>query len=520
MDRQKRRAVSREYFSRDRLAEHHFRSFNAFLDRGMQRVVDEKESIDTDIGDKEGQEPVRVDLADVRVETPRVREADGSEELLYPQEARLRNITYSAPVFMEMEIVRGGDEEPEQVVDSAETKIGRMPVMVGSDKCNIADFTEEELIEIGEDPADPGGYFIVNGSERVLMTSEDLAPNKILAEYDTKYGDEIQVAKTFSQRRGYRALVLCERNREGLLEVSFPSVSGSINFVTLVRALGLESDEEIVHRVSDDPEVVKFMLENLEAAEVQSTNEAIETLGKRVASGQGKNYQLKRANYVIDRYLLPHLHEECVEDEEVRTNKAVYLCRMAEACFELALERREADDKDHYANKRLKVSGDLMKDLFRTALNKLARDVKYQLERANMRNRQLSVSTVVRSDVLTERLEHPIATGNWVGGRSGVSQLVDRTDYMGVLSHLRRLRSPLSRSQPHFEARDLHATQWGRICPSETPEGPNCGLVKNFAQAMELSQNVEDEGELKRELASMGVNGIPGIETVEARGDD
>ena len=520
MNREDRRAISREYFSRERLAEHHFRSFNNFLDRGMQRVVDEKESIETDIGDKEGQEPVRVDLSNVRIVTPRVREADGSEELLYPQEARLRNITYSAPVFMEMSIIRGGDEEEEHVVDQAETKVGRMPVMVGSNKCNIADFSREELIEIGEDPADPGGYFIVNGSERVLMTSEDLAPNKILAEYDTKYGDQIQIAKTFSQRRGYRALVLCERNRNGILEVSFPSVSGSINFVTLVRALGLESDEEIVHRVSDDPEIVKFMLENLEAAEVDSTAEAIETLGQRVAAGQGKNYQLKRSNYVIDRYLLPHLHEEGVEDEEVRMNKAVYLCRMAEACFELALERRESDDKDHYANKRLKVSGDLMKDLFRTALNKLARDVKYQLERANMRNRQLSVSTVVRSDVLTERLEHPIATGDWVGGRSGVSQLVDRTDYMGVLSHLRRLRSPLSRSQPHFEARDLHATQWGRICPSETPEGPNCGLVKNFAQAMELSQNVDDERGLKRELASMGVEGIPGIETVETHTAD
>ena len=520
MNREDRRAISREYFSRERLAEHHFRSFNNFLDRGMQRVVDEKESIETDIGDKEGQEPVRVDLSNVRIVTPRVREADGSEELLYPQEARLRNITYSAPVFMEMSIIRGGDEEEEHVVDQAETKVGRMPVMVGSNKCNIADFSREELIEIGEDPADPGGYFIVNGSERVLMTSEDLAPNKILAEYDTKYGDQIQIAKTFSQRRGYRALVLCERNRNGILEVSFPSVSGSINFVTLVRALGLESDEEIVHRVSDDPEIVKFMLENLEAAEVDSTAEAIETLGQRVAAGQGKNYQLKRANYVIDRYLLPHLHEEGVEDEETRMNKAVYLCRMAEACFELALDRRESDDKDHYANKRLKVSGDLMKDLFRTALNKLARDVKYQLERANMRNRQLSVSTVVRSDVLTERLEHPIATGNWVGGRSGVSQLVDRTDYMGVLSHLRRLRSPLSRSQPHFEARDLHATQWGRICPSETPEGPNCGLVKNFAQAMELSQNVDDERGLKRELASMGVEGIPGIETVETHTAD
>ena len=517
MNRTQRRAISREYFSRDRLAAHHFRSFNNFLEWGMQEVVDEKESIETDIGDKEGEEPVRVDLGNVRVVTPRVREADGSEELLYPQEARLRNITYSAPVFMEMTIVRGGEQEEEHIVDQSETKVGRMPIMVGSQKCNIADFTTEDLVEIGEDPADPGGYFIVNGSERVLMTSEDLAPNKILAEYDTKYGDDIQVAKTFSQRRGYRALVLCERNRNGILEVSFPYVSGSINFVTLVRALGLESDEEIVHRVSDDPEIVKFMLENLEAAEVQTTAEAIEKLGQRVASGQGKNYQLKRANYVIDRYLLPHLHEEGVLDEEVRMNKAIYLCRMAEACFELALNRREADDKDHYANKRLKVSGDLMRDLFRTALNKLARDVKYQLERANMRNRQLSVNTVVRSDVLTERLEHPIATGNWVGGRSGVSQLVDRTDYMGVLSHLRRLRSPLSRSQPHFEARDLHATQWGRICPSETPEGPNCGLVKNFAQAMELSENVSDERELKRELAAMGVEGIPGVETVQTR---
>jgi len=271
MNRQDRRVVSREYFSDERLAEHHFRSFNNFLDRGMQEVVDEKETIETDIGDKEGQEPVYVELGDVRMVTPRVREADGSEELLYPQEARLRNITYSAPVFMEMSIVRGGEDEPEQVVDTTETKVGRMPIMVGSNKCNMAGFSDDELIDIGEDPVDPGGYFIVNGSERVLMTSEDLAPNKILAEYDSKYGDEIQVAKTFSQRRGYRALVLCERNREGLLEVSFPSVSGSIDFVTLVRALGLESDEEIVHRVSDDPEIVKFMLENLEEAEVQTT---------------------------------------------------------------------------------------------------------------------------------------------------------------------------------------------------------------------------------------------------------
>ncbi|NMA09949.1 MAG: DNA-directed RNA polymerase subunit B'', partial [Methanomicrobiales archaeon] len=96
-------------------------------------------------------------------------------------------------------------------------------------------------------------------------------------------------------------------------------------------------------------------------------------------------------------------------------------------------------------------------------------------------------------------------TGNWVGGRTGVSQLLDRVDHMAVLSHLRRVISPLSRSQPHFEARDLHPTQWGRICPSETPEGPNCGLVKNFAQMVEISKGVMNEEEVKNILYDMGV---------------
>ncbi|OYT62315.1 DNA-directed RNA polymerase subunit B'', partial [Methanosarcinales archaeon ex4484_138] len=222
-------------------------------------------------------------------------------------------------------------------------------------------------------------------------------------------------------------------------------------------------------------------------------DEALEKIGNRIAAGQIKEYQIKRANYVLDRYLLPHLGNE----ERYRLLKAQFLGRMAEACFELAIGRRGEVDKDHYANKRLKLAGNLMEDLFRVSFNRLTRDIKYQLERANMRNRDLSVATVVRSDVLTERLNHSLATGNWVGGRTGVSQLLDRTDFIATLSHLRRVISPLSRSQPHFEARDLHPTQWGRICPSETPEGPNCGLVKNFAQMVEISTGIDDETEVK-----------------------
>ena len=99
---------------------------------------------------------------------------------------------------------------------------------------------------------------------------------------------------------------------------------------------------------------------------------------------------------------------------------------------------------------------------------------------------------------------HALATGNWVGGRSGVSQLLDRTTFLSALSHMRRVTSPLVRSQPHFEARDLHPTQWGRLCPNETPEGQNCGLVKNAAQMIDISEAVPED-EIRTRLDEMDV---------------
>lgn len=485
--------MSQAYFTRDKIVQHHIDSFNKFIDYGLQKIIDEQKVIETDIED------TYLRLGKIRVEHPVVKEADGAIEKLYPNEGRLRNLSYSGPLYLEMGVVKDGVGS-----EMMEAKIGQLPIMIKSKICNLPGLSDAEKIRYGEDPLDPGGYFIIGGTERVVMTLEDLAPNKILVEYGERYGDIIEVAKVFSQKRGYRALVIVERGRKSLLEVSFPSISGRVFFITLMRALGIITDEDIVNAVSSDPEIIKFMLENLEEAEVETQEEAIEKIGARVAAGQAKEYQIKRANYVIDRYLFPHLGN----DTKDRISKAHFLARMAESCFELALGKRSEDDKDHYANKRLKLAGDLMEDLFRVSFNRLARDIKYQLERANMRNRELNVATIVRADVLTDRLQHPLATGNWVGGRTGVSQLLDRNDYISTLSHLRRVISPLSRAQPHFEARDLHATQWGRLCPSETPEGPNCGLVKNFAEMVELSTGIEEIDSMKKILHDLNVDRV------------
>lgn len=492
-----RNILSEKYFTRQKIVQHHVDSFNDFLEYGMQQVVDELATIDTDIGktSEEGApiERAHVKLGKIRVGSPVVKEADGAVDVLYPNDARLRNVSYAAPIYLEMSIVRTTDYGVTDD-DPVEVEIGSMPIMLMSNACNMHNLSADELAKFGEDPMDPGGYFIINGTERVIMTLEDLVPNKILTEHGERYGDSIQVAKVFSERQGYRALVVVERGRNSLLEVSFPSSSGRLNFITLLRALGLDSDEDITNAISSDADIMPFIYENLEVVEIfksgaregepiMTHEDAMEAIGKKVATGQTDEYRDKRASYVLDRYLLPHLGNH----ESTRLLKAHYLARMAEACFELVLKKRGQDDKDHYANKRLKLSGHLMEDLFRVSFNRLAKDFKYQLERSHMRNRELNVKTAVRVDVLTQRLLQPLATGNWVGGRSGVAQLLDRIDYISSLSHLRRVISPLSRTQPHFEARDLHATQWGRLCPSETPEGPNCGLVKNFAQLVELS---------------------------------
>ena len=163
---------------------------------------------------------------------------------------------------------------------------------------------------------------------------------------------------------------------------------------------------------------------------------------------------------------------------------------MSREVLELHVGDRKPDDKDHYANKRLKLAGNLMEELFRSGLQALLNDMKYQMERSYSKRKENRVHHAVRRDVLTNKIMHAMATGNWTGGRAGVSQLLDRTCNMSTLSHLRRVISPLTRSQPHFEARDLHPTQFGRLCPNETPEGQNCGLVKNLALMVDVSENV------------------------------
>jgi DNA-directed RNA polymerase subunit B len=548
-----------ESFFRERsIVNHHIASYNDFLptpdnlNSGMQRVVDNIRIGEGDDGrgfirlevDKTSGESIEIRVGRIRnpktgaiernakptifVGNPIVKEANGATNLLSPMEARLRNLNYEAPIFLECTVVENGvDKEPEKV------HIGNLPVMVKSKKCNIhrdniegeTEPTDREylqkLLEFGEDPLGPGGYFIISGTERTLISLEDLAPNRVMVEFNERYGRKLEVAKVFSQREGYRALTLVEKKRDGMLMVSVPTASGQIPLVVLMKALGMESDEVIFESIVSDPDMANIVYANIEEIQTKksyppngifTTEDAILFLEKKFATGQAKEYRVKKVASILDRSLLPHLGDR----SEDRLKKAIFLGRIGRTVLELALGKREPDDKDHYANKRLKLSGNLMEDLFRVSFTNLMKDLKYQLERSFSRKKEFKISSAIRPDLLSQRLLHALATGNWVGGRAGVSQLLDRTCNMSTLSHLRRVTSPLTRSQPHFEARDLHPTQWGRLCPNETPEGQNCGLVKNCTLIVDVSEGFMED-EIKMLLTDFGLKKVKDERAKETR---
>jgi DNA-directed RNA polymerase subunit B len=552
------RELVETYFRERSVVNHHIASYNDFLptidhpNSRMQKIVDNVRSspdetdrgvirldpdrtegkvIEIHIGRKRDEKTGQIDgnaRPTITVGRPLIKEANGATHDLYPMEARLRNLNYSAPIHLEFTMYEDGIErEPEKV------HIGDMPVMIKSKKCNLhkdniemeREPTAEELtkflVDQGEDLCDPGGYFIIGGTERALISLEDLAPNRVMVELNERYGTSLHVAKVFSQREGYRALTLMEKKKDGMLVVSVPAASGQIPLIVLMKALGMESDEQIFKAIVSDPQMANIVYANIEECQnkklyppngIYTTEDAILFLERKFATGQAKEYRAKKVESIIDRSLLPHLGDT----SDVRLKKAIFLGRVARTILELELGHRKEDDKDHYANKRLKLAGDLMEDLFRVAFTNLIKDLKYQLERGYTRKKGLKISSAIRPDLLTHRLLHAFATGNWVGGRAGVSQLLDRTSNMSALSHLRRVTSPLTRSQPHFEARDLHPTQWGRLCPNETPEGQNCGLVKNCALIIDVSEGT-DEKEVIWLLKDLGVKEVGEQQTTETR---
>ncbi len=476
--------IVKNYLKEHSLVESNIISFNNFIEKKLQEIVDE-------ISETITNEEFEITLGKIEVGKPKVTEADGSASLITPAEAQLRNLTYAAPITLELTVKKDNQ------IDSEVVEIGRIPIMVKSKVCNTVGMSKDELIANYNDPLDPGGYFIIKGNERVMIMAEDLAENQPFIE-NNKKGD--LTLKLFSLKGTYRIPVTVTENKEGIFNVSFSRFK-DIPAVVLLKALGLTKESDIAKYIGKETDSVIVNL--YEYTNMAEKEDAMMFIAEKTNLQGTKKEILDRVKQRIDSYLFPHIGQK----KEDRIKKAITLCKFIKQ-FLIAKENpRLRTDKDHYANKRVRLSGDLLATLFRVNLGILVRDIQYSLQKSSKRKKYFSIKVLAKSTLFSHRIESAIATGSWTGERSGITQNIDKTNYLATISQLQRVSSMLPGDQENFMARTLHPTHYGRFCPIETPEGTEIGLRKNLAILARVSTRVElDEAKFMKEIDELGLN--------------
>lgn len=480
----------KKYFEEKKFVESNIQSFNHLLEKGLQEVVEENKEAEPTII-PHNIEKFKIRFGRITVGKPEITEADGSKRPIYPTEARLRKLSYSAPIYLEISTYIN-DVQRENFI----SEVGKMPIMLKSQHCNLHGLSREDLIKRGEDATDPGGYFIINGIEKVIVNVEDLAANNFMVE---KSDGEFQ-GRFFSAHGSYKIPHNFERKKDGIYYMSFARVK-SMPIIVILKALGLVKDEEIMKSISTEKTYEEVILNLFEFVEIKTQEDAIDYIAKRIGITQVKDIRMERTKEVVDKYLLPNVGME----PTFRLLKGKNICKMLKNFIDVSNGTIDPADKDHYMNKRIRLSGELLVDLFRVNFKILIGDILYNFQRIIKRGKLPSIRVIIRDKLLTSRIYSSMATGEWVGGRQGISQRMSRTNYLDMVSHLQRVVSPLSTSQENFDARALHCTHIGRLCPIETPEGTNIGLRKNLAMLCSISQET-DEKEVIEKMKDLGVN--------------
>ena len=528
--------VISSFFDSKGLVSQQLDSFDEFVSTTMQQMVDENSLITLDQNSPptdDGDDPIvlrryEIKFGHILLSRPAMTEGDGSTGVMLPQEARLRNLTYSSPLYLEMtkkvSVAReriaeasedgmehdGARQAGETYLhwenDGRQTEsepikvfVGKLPIMLKSKFCLLKDLTEQELHNWGECPFDQGGYFIINGSEKVLIAQERSAANivQVFKKSDDKVPFVAEIRSAVEKgSRLISSMQIKFHSQKGDKKKSFgssiratlPYIKEEIPIAIVFRALGVVSDEDILNHICYDRSDTQ-MLEMLkpcieEAFVVQDREVALDHISKRSnALGSAREKRVKMAREIMQKEVLPHISQS----EGSETRKAFFLGYMVHRMLQVALGRREPDDRDHFGKKRLDLAGPLMAGLFRMLFNKLTKDVYKYLQKCVESGKEFNLTLGVKSNTLTNGLKYSLATGNWgdqkkaMSAKAGVSQVLNRYTFASTLSHLRRTNTPIGRDGKIAKPRQLHNTHWGLVCPAETPEGQACGLVKNLA---------------------------------------
>lgn len=496
------------------LVKQHIDSYNYFVQIQLKKIVAASAEIRSDVDPN-----FYIRFHDIYLGTPRRADEEQSEAVVEsdvtPNECRLRDMTYAAPILVDFEYVRG-----RQRVKRKGTAIGRMPMMLRSAKCVLGGKSEGQLHALGECPLDPGGYFIVNGTEKVILVQEQLSKNRVIVEAEPKK-EIVQASVTSSSNeRKSKSYVLLKKDR---VYLRHNVISEDIPIVVLLRAMGVHSDKEMMMLVAgidkayQDDFAINFE-ESIKLG-ISTQQQALEFIGSRIKINRKPGFGAARRNYVqeaveaIASVIISHVE---VRDMNFRL-KVLYVAHMARRVLMAKHDANLVDDRDYLGNKRLELAGQLLALLFEDLFKKFCFDIKMNIDKVlkkPVRTEAFDAFGVVamHGSHITQGMNRAISTGNWSlkrfrMERAGVTHVLSRLSYIAALGMMTRIASQFEKSRKVSGPRALQPSQFGMLCPSDTPEGEACGLVKNLALMTHITTNDEEEP-VRRLIFALGAEDV------------
>lgn len=490
MDNPKIKALIQDFFEQNGTAHIQIDSYNNFIRHGIERVIENASEIS--VSPKKNQK-YTVKFGQVYVANPMVMEEDRSIHPLLPSEARLRDLTYESCIHVDIHETLTENDTVVKNKTHSRVIIGQIPTMVKSCVCNLNNMTTAERIKNSECEYDEGGYFIINGGEKCIITQQRanynyaqvLLGNKVKVNCKYKYVCEI---RSISEDSGYCSLVQAQLlNDERTIVVSLPHIKETIPAGVVFKAMGFLEDDVIQQFINmNNKQGQKYVTYLLRDALIHQTQEqAMYYIASFSMYTVNKEKQLDFMKQILEIELLPHLGVTAT----VR-DKAEYLGYMINKLINTQIGLRKDDDRDNLSNKRFENTGILVTELFRSALLRYLEILETMIQK-----RPDVLFAISKCSALTSSILMCFATGSWAikktaRMRTGVAQTLNRMNYAATRSHLRHINIPVGKEGKNAKIRQIHTSQFGFICPAETPEGHTAGIVTNYSLLARVSKRV------------------------------
>lgn len=501
---------------------HLYDSYNKFIEEDVKNFLEFGDHVFTEKVSQTKYFKYRFKFENIRVDEPAL--ANGVEPM-FPSDARHSRQTYSLKIIADVTQFQDvydmpSDRKITKTIGRKEENfhIATIPLMVRSRWCSLS---KHKNMDKSECEFDAGGYFIVNGNEKVVISQDRMVENKPLVFIKKDSGalsHVVQVnSKSYRPHGMTQVLNVKMKNKDNILMLRVP-ILNEVNVCAVFRALGLESDREIISYITYDEfdtdmvDIIRTSIDackNDKGVKISSQEEAIDYLIQKLRvikkySETDKDSRLhqkkEHLKHLLEFNFLPHKEGGMLE-------KAYYLGYMINRLLRVYLGRLPLDDRDSYINKRIDLTGDLMFDLFKQQYKKLLGECKKFFDNRNKSDDDpINVISNIKPGIIEQGFKASLSTGHWIR-RQGVAQMLQRLTYLQTLSFLRRVDAPGGDASTSklTSPRHLHPSSVPFLCCCQSPEHVKVGLTKHLSLIGSITIMSRDQYSLLKDFMSQQV---------------